>query len=497
MKKTLVTLLAPVFILSSGATALAAPANPFVDVPAKHWAYDAVAILAKTGIVDGYGDGTFRGDRNMTRYEMAEIIDKAIAKADQADAVSKALIDKLAVEFEAELNSLGVRVAKVEAKQNVWIGGETRLRWVTNSPASETGNAKLHGSDNFEFRQRLKFWGTVNDNVSWYGRLTTVGGNKFGAYEGISNSGSAVGIDLFAITAKNFLGIDSLRVGRFPLDSVGHGILGKAIGVDGFRLDQQFGPNVTFTGAVNNVKWNANAITNAAGNPGVSVPIDGTGLPGSGDARTLTNGQLAFKLTDNFGMKAGYYWADIPGGRTTMNVAASYPVTMFDRSQGWIVGFNAKVGDYKLFGDYMSTTLDNNVASGPFAISSNPKGWFLQLTNSKVSPYVIYGAANLVNPVQVGTDAWMVSYRSLDAGVSPSGAGGWDTGTVAYATQLNAFTKASDNVKCLSLAYQKVIAKNVLMSLEYADFKLKNKTLAGLNSDSLDKNTQVKFEFFY
>ena len=130
MKKRLVTALALMFGLGIGATAFAA-ANPFVDVPAKHWAYDAVNKLAKAGIVDGYGDGTFRGDRTMTRYEMAQIVAKAMARSDKADAETKATIDKLATEFSAEIENLGVRVAKLEKKSdNLKFDGNLRVRYI-------------------------------------------------------------------------------------------------------------------------------------------------------------------------------------------------------------------------------------------------------------------------------------------------------------------------------------------------------------------------------
>ena len=48
-------------------------ANPFADVPAGHWAYESIAKLAAAGVVEGYGDDTFRGDCLMTRYEMAHL----------------------------------------------------------------------------------------------------------------------------------------------------------------------------------------------------------------------------------------------------------------------------------------------------------------------------------------------------------------------------------------------------------------------------------------
>ena len=70
MKKSLVFAMA----MALGVSATAFAANPFSDVPAGHWAYAAVAKLAAAGIVDGYPDGTYKGDRTMTRYEMAQIM---------------------------------------------------------------------------------------------------------------------------------------------------------------------------------------------------------------------------------------------------------------------------------------------------------------------------------------------------------------------------------------------------------------------------------------
>ena len=53
--------------------------SPFYDVPTNHWAYDAVITLASQGINEGYGDGSFRGDKNITRYEVATMIAKMLA----------------------------------------------------------------------------------------------------------------------------------------------------------------------------------------------------------------------------------------------------------------------------------------------------------------------------------------------------------------------------------------------------------------------------------
>ena len=72
MKKTLLLAMT----IAMGITASAYAANPFSDVPAGHWAYDAVNKLAAEGVVEGYPDGTYGGDRLMTRYEMAQIVAK-------------------------------------------------------------------------------------------------------------------------------------------------------------------------------------------------------------------------------------------------------------------------------------------------------------------------------------------------------------------------------------------------------------------------------------
>lgn len=100
----------------TGAAAAAGPVNPFGDVPAGHWAYEAVHQLQQDGIIDGDGRGLFSGDRPATRYELAQVVARAIWNRDKADADSKALIDKLAAEFAGELTSLGVRVDTLEKK---------------------------------------------------------------------------------------------------------------------------------------------------------------------------------------------------------------------------------------------------------------------------------------------------------------------------------------------------------------------------------------------
>jgi len=456
-------------------------AASFTDVPAKHWAYASVTQLAKAGLVEGYGDGTFRGDKTITRYEMAIMVGKAIDRFDKADAKQQMEIDKLSAEFAGELNRMGVRVAKVEAKTNSWVaGGETRLRFVTDSPANAF-DKKLHGSDQFQFRQRIFFKGTINDNISWFTRLTASG--AAGNYDNTISpaDGTYAGFDAFTITAKNTLGFNSIRVGRFPLDSYTSGLFGKAIGVDGIRLDKKIG-NVSFIGAVNNVK-------------SLALADQGSGTTDSGNSKTLSTAQLGWKAADNLSLKVGYFNADIPGTALASGMGTTNTMINggFNKSHGYNAGFATKIGGLQLFGDYVSSKLVGVTG----ALSDSPKAWAVQLTDSKCPP-VFYYAVNLLNPAKdkVGSGSWMVSYRSVDAGAIPDGAGGFDTMAVAYGGKPLSIMKGTDNVNVLFLAYQNVVAKNVLASLEFQDFKIKNTALTG-GVKNLDKTYKAQLEFFY
>ncbi len=138
-KKTLVSAITAALVVGAASTTFAA-ANPFSDVPADSWAYDAVSTLAADGVIDGYPDGTYQGQNTMTRYEMAQIVARAMAKTDLEKA-DKALVDKLAAEFAEELDNLGVRVADLEKKSdNVKWGGELRYRYYDIDRDSAAGD---------------------------------------------------------------------------------------------------------------------------------------------------------------------------------------------------------------------------------------------------------------------------------------------------------------------------------------------------------------------
>ena len=152
MKKSLVLAMA----MALGVTASAYAANPFSDVPAGHWAYDSISKLAAAGVIEGYGDATFGGDKLMTRYEMAQIVAKAMAKG--------ANVDKLAAEFADELDNLGVRVANLEKKaDNVKVAGEVRYHYMSTDSEFE-----------HQLRSRIFINGQINEDWSYTGMLQNI-----------------------------------------------------------------------------------------------------------------------------------------------------------------------------------------------------------------------------------------------------------------------------------------------------------------------------------
>ena len=161
MKKILA--MAAAAALAAGASAFAA--NPFSDVSTSDWAYQAVSDLSDQGIVEGYPDGTFKGQTNITRYEMAQIVARLMAKEDQYNAEQRATIDKLAAEYADELDSLGVRVSNLEKKVgNISWSGDARMRF------QDLGD---FGDDVYKARVRLNVNAQVNDQVKVIGRFKT------------------------------------------------------------------------------------------------------------------------------------------------------------------------------------------------------------------------------------------------------------------------------------------------------------------------------------
>ena len=145
-------------------------ANPFSDVSPDDWAYQAVSDLSDQGVVEGYPDGTFKGERNMTRYELAQVIARLMAREDQLNAEQKATLDKLAGEYADELANLGVRVSNLEKKVgNISWFGDARMRWKEKGYNTD-GSRKADGWDG---RMRINAKAQVNDSTYVRGRFTS------------------------------------------------------------------------------------------------------------------------------------------------------------------------------------------------------------------------------------------------------------------------------------------------------------------------------------
>ena len=207
MKKQFAAIFAATAVLGV-TTAFAA--NPFSDVTPDSWAYQAVSQLANAGIVNGYPDGTFKGQNNITRYEMAQMVAKAMANQDRANAEQQAMINRLADEFSNELNNLGVRVARLEDRVgNVKVTGDARLRY----------RDAEHEKSKFDARARVQFNAKVNDRTDAVVRLSS------GSFElgNSQNGGNANATIDRAYVNHKFGERVSLKAGRFG-QTIGGGL---------------------------------------------------------------------------------------------------------------------------------------------------------------------------------------------------------------------------------------------------------------------------------
>ena len=259
MKKSLVLAMA----MALGVTASAYAANPFSDVPAGHWAYDSVAKLAAAGVVDGYADGAFDGEKLMTRYEMAQIVAKAMAKG--ADC------DKLAAEFADELDTLGVRVAKLEkAADAVKISGQVRMDYKAHDNSDK---------DTSTLRTRLWVNGQINDDWSYTGMF--------------QNTQTVVGAD--EEDTFGYKGEDDVALKRVYLE-------GKLGGCD------------VLVGRWNEFFWNANVLDNF---------VDGVRLTYGDDVKV---GFIAGKMTNDgaYDVTGKFYAANVATKIGVVDASANY-----------------------------------------------------------------------------------------------------------------------------------------------------------------------------
>ena len=229
MKKILA--LAAVAALTAGVSAYAA--NPFSDVTADDWAYQAVSDLSAQGVVEGYPDGTFKGERNMTRYELAQIVARLMAKEDQLNAEQQATLDKLAGEYADELANLGVRVSNLEKKVgNLYWSGDARMRY------QDKGN----NADAWNGRIRLNVKGQVNESTYVQGRFLNEMDFK-------DDKDSTTSMDQLYVN-HNFGKEVAVRLGRQPIvfGNQGGWLINPNKGYDGAQASYKNGKLALTTG---------------------------------------------------------------------------------------------------------------------------------------------------------------------------------------------------------------------------------------------------------
>jgi len=223
-------------------------ANPFMDVPEGHWSYDAIEMLAARGIALGYPDGDYKGKRLATRYEVAAMVARILAKAEgKANGQEAELLKKLVVEYSEELTALGVNADDIDRRVAVLedgIGG-WNIRGIFRFDAmfadsdnndylyTQSGNRREFNKERF----RLFLTKTIDQDTYFYAELRSGGSTSYGLGDLEESVWSHIYLD------TGFLWDTNLRIGRFDVDFeddyglyIDEDALFGDFAVDGFRL---------------------------------------------------------------------------------------------------------------------------------------------------------------------------------------------------------------------------------------------------------------------
>jgi len=367
MKKQFAAIFAATAVLGV-TTAFAA--NPFSDVTPDSWAYQAVSQLAAAGIVNGYPDGTFKGQNDITRYEMAQMIAKAMANQDRANAEQQAMINRLADEFSNELNNLGVRVARLEDRVgNVKVTGDARLRYQD----AEQENSK------FDARARLQFNAKVNDRTDAVVRVVA-GDFEFGD----ANADTTVKVDRAYVNHK-FGERVSVKAGRFG-QMLGAGLAyddtfdGAQFNAGNDKVNFQAAYGYAIEGVSANTKENSQlAVVNLNGKVGKHANVGGfyTRVNGE-DLKTATTATPANKAYKNiYGFNTDINFDKVWVGGEWLKASN------IEKSQAWVAGVGygaydqAKQGTWDIKAQYFNQKANAPILSSTWdhAYTAGYKGW--------------------------------------------------------------------------------------------------------------------------
>lgn len=367
MRKKLVSCLTAALTVGM-ANAAAAASNPFSDVPSDHWSYDAVTELASDGVINGYGDGTFRGDKHITRYEMAQMVAKAMAKSD-VSAKDKALIDKLAAEFSDELNSLGVRVANLEKHADMvkWTG-ELRQFYVNDRTDIAGG-----GHDTGETaRAELRLFPTAEVNDHWQVKARLTGQVDL-TTDAVRNNGSMQLTYAYAQGTYDKFGIALGKMSNYSYNDEG-------LVTDAFFSGVQLTYGKELQGILELGRYNM-----------ASIPI-GNATLGAGDTPNYQGLQLNYNKDKVF---AGLGYRHF-GSDGFKQVAGYSKNNAEDSASIWSVGASYRFDDnFALSGAYAKNTAADNydqAASVKLAYKGakrkEPGTWGAWLAYRHISPFV-------------------------------------------------------------------------------------------------------------
>ncbi len=437
MKKTLVSALTTALVVGAASTTFAA-ANPFSDVPADHWAYDSVSQLAADGVIEGYGDSTFKGNRNITRYEMAQMVAKAMAKT--TSGVDKALVDKLAAEFAEELNNLGVRVANLERNADMvkW-NGKAEYTYTHTTNKFNNGRAKQTNTNSGELLFRLEPTAEVNDH--WHVKARLDAKTRMGQDQP-NNGGNEDRVQLKRVWAQGDYDKLQVKVGKFaPLNN------------DTFADTVFSGAEVSYGKDVKGVV--------GFGRLNVNGNSDFTSA-WLGNARTYAWGRKA---------SAGYQYVGVEYAKDKLTAGLDWHHVKYNTF--WYKNGGNSTDQFNLIGVHAGYVFNKNVALN---------GWYAQNNNADIqkkagSIEVDYKGAQKENKGTWG--AW-VAYR----GMGINGAINADTYDVIKA-----------GFKGWEIGANYTLLKNVVGSLRYGASKAIDANVLGGNNK---RNTFFgRVEFFF
>jgi len=435
MKKTLITAITTALVVGAASTTFAA-ANPFSDVPANHWSYDAVSKLAKDGVIEGYGDGSFRGDQKITRYEMAQMVAKAMTKSD-VSAADKAMIDKLSAEYADELNNLGVRVANLEKKSdNVKFNGLMRLEGTHYNNAYSQNDNKLIGNALL----RLELTAAVNDDWVVKGRLD--GQSSLNNDTGNLSTATGTANSKDSVTAKRIYAQGPLLGGTVKLGKFGT-FDNAALTNGGLIIDREvsgaefaFGKTVRTTLTYARLQ-NGSFMVNGSGIGSAIAPAFSPSKATAGSVSNYAAAQFSYAPTSRLTVAAGYTNLNNEGFKNLSGTTGHFSK---DNYGFWNAGFDYKfTKDLTFGGVYVDSNADVNSLGG--VDSNEAKSYSVQLT---------YKAAKASVPGSYGLWA---AYRQL--------------GT--FATVYTTLNGAEPGTKGYELGVNYMLDKNILSKTVYYD----------------------------